>query len=228
MQKFLRTLVLPKLLRRTTTTSATQNAAKTAITSRPSVTVVSPTLRSGIPVVRNLNNLFKGAAAAGVATGVGLGIAGYNQQQRGKISTNPRDFGAGAIGTKAMNNYLVTVPLKNGDKLTINKAAAGAFKGFLDELWDRGIKYNDVGGYSSRKVIGRGGKSGGSWSRHALGLAIDIDPTKNPYKGAGYTGSLPKWVGDLANKYGLTWGADFGDSMHFSYRGVKVRGVAGG
>jgi hypothetical protein len=85
-----------------------------------------------------------------------------------------------------------------------------------------------VGGYNPRKVNVRGGKKGSSWSRHAGGLAIDIDPAKNPYKNPGFTGSLPTWVGDVARKHGLTWGADFGDSMHFSYRGVKMPGMAGG
>jgi hypothetical protein len=188
-------------------------------------TVATPTRsRLNIPVIKNI--------AAYLAVGGGAAATAYAASQAfsgGGVSnpTDPRLFGAQFIGSNNMNNFLVSIPLKNGNKVTVNKAVAANYKGFLDELWDKGVKYKSVGGYSSRKTRTPSGV-GNKWSRHALGLAIDIDPSKNQYKGRGYTGSLPKWVGPLAAKYGLEWGADFGDSMHFSYRQVKVNGVAGG
>ena len=156
------------------------------------------------------------------------GDGGYSGGASAALPTDPGAYGAQFIGTGAFNQYLTSIPLLNGGSVVVNKTAANNFKNFLDEIWNRGVKYQSVGGYNARRTIGRNGKSGGKWSRHALGLAVDIDPTKNPYRSPGYTGSLPLWVGEVAAKNGIVWGADFGDSMHFSVRVPKLSNVAGG
>lgn len=53
-------------------------------------------------------------------------------------------------------------------------------------------------------------------SMHAYGIAIDINPTKNPM---GKKGVMPDWFVAIFVKWGFTWGGTWKrrDDMHFQY-----------
>lgn len=120
------------------------------------------------------------------------------------------------------------VTFKQGKfNVTVNRAAASAFQGFLHALTSRGYKLNDVEGYELRNK-----RTNNTLSEHAFGTAIDINPDANP---AGYHGefksNMPTWVGALAARYGLVWGGYWGktpDPMHFEYVAPWHRGSESG
>lgn len=103
-----------------------------------------------------------------------------------------------------------------GHSLTLNKSAVNNFVGFLNALWKTGYRPSVIGSYANRNIAGTDRKS-----LHAYGLAIDIDPSKNPvtWNGVPVT-ALPPGVGALAARYGLKWGGAWSgskrDTMHFS------------
>ncbi len=110
-----------------------------------------------------------------------------------------------------------------GFGLTLNRNAAPAFLGFLTALYKRGYRPASIGSYANRNIAGTNTKS-----LHAYGLAIDIDPARNPVTWNGHNiTALPPGVGALAAKYGLAWGGAWRgskrDTMHFSvpYGGRK-------
>jgi hypothetical protein len=115
----------------------------------------------------------------------------------------------------ASKSDLTTIKTKSGNT-TVNKQAASAFTGFLNELSTRGYKVNSLGGYNARKIAGTN-----KWSAHAGGYAIDINPGRNPVTYGKVKTDMPPWMNALANKYGLFWGGNWKgskkDPMHFSY-----------
>lgn len=123
----------------------------------------------------------------------------------------------GTLSTPGLN---VNAPMRtysfHGINYTVNSSVANRFKGFLNALWARGYHPKSIGGYANRNIAGTNTKS-----LHSLGLAIDIDPGRNPvfYNGVGGAYALPPSVGALAAKYGLSWGGNWKhkkDYMHFS------------
>ena len=121
--------------------------------------------------------------------------------------------GTGAMGKPGEN--LVQIMTPDGKMVTVNKAAASAFKGFIDDLYKTGYKVQSIGGFSLRDKTG-----GGSLSEHAWGNAIDINPADNPFGSS--RNNMPPNIHDLAAKYGLIWGGDWKsspDPMHFQWGG---------
>ena len=103
------------------------------------------------------------------------------------------------------------------------------FQGFIDDLEDAGYEIKSLGGYCKRQTV-----SGTSWSVHASGGAIDINPPNpvyNTYPNGFYSPrpanapmtDMPPNTLELANRYGLGWGGAWNsidDAMHFSaYKG---------
>ncbi len=125
-----------------------------------------------------------------------------------------------------------------GVRLWVHRGVARLFKGFLDELVRRGYSLDviaDDWGYVNRDIRGRPGVK----SNHAWGLAVDINATKNPMTEAhpshastaghderGVHTDMPRWVGPLAERWGLRWGANYSgtrkDAMHFEFMGTPV------
>jgi hypothetical protein len=84
-----------------------------------------------------------------------------------------------------------------------------------------------------------GGKSTGSWSMHAYGLAVDVNPTENPYVGCGQsrdpatrpffdrsrhrrgmvTANAIRAFGSVGWGWGGAWSGSTKDYMHFSSTG---------
>jgi hypothetical protein len=84
-----------------------------------------------------------------------------------------------------------------------------------------------------------GGRGTGTWSNHAYGLAIDINPRENPYVGCGQSNDptarayrdrsrmRPGMIGGRTVRafaragwgWGGSWSGDTKDYMHFSHNG---------
>ena len=121
---------------------------------------------------------------------------------------------------------LVTITLNSGKRVTVAREAAGQFKGFLDELEASGYRVNPSGGYANRQNVNNPKYK----SKHALGYAIDINPSKNPnIRGVSrearaknptkYTDMPIETVQRLAKKWSIGWGYNWktlSDAMHFS------------
>ena len=93
------------------------------------------------------------------------------------------------------------------------------FQGFLDDLAASGYQINQLGGYSNRRAVGSS-----SWSYHASGAAIDINPPRNGFfrprpPNSPITDMPVETVRRLCRKWNLGWGGDWTsstDAMHFS------------
>ena len=109
------------------------------------------------------------------------------------------------------------------------------------------IFYSDADGdmtasFSCRQAVPSpctGGTGTGSWSEHAYGLAVDLNPVENPYVGCGMTRDktalsyldrsklrkgmvTPAVIRVFASVgwgWGGSWTGDTKDYMHFSYNG---------
>jgi hypothetical protein len=67
----------------------------------------------------------------------------------------------------------------------------------------------------------RGGDPGYSLSRHAWGIAIDLNPSTNPY---GSVPTLPLAVVEAFRRWGFSWGGTWStpDGMHFEWRQLPL------
>jgi hypothetical protein len=143
------------------------------------------------------------------------------KQQQQQLSQQQSTGGGGNSTPGPIKGFNPHAPLANynwhGFNLRLNSSVMGRFVGFLNALSARGYKIKSIGTYANRNIAG----SGGVQSLHALGLAMDINPSDNPvtYNGHNIT-NLPPGVGALAARYGLKWGGSWihnkRDPMHFS------------
>lgn len=100
---------------------------------------------------------------------------------------------------------------------------------------ERSLAADNTAGFNCRLAVTTGPAS---WSMHAYGDAIDVDPVENPYIESGGTVDPPNGApyvdrtdvrpgmaesgGELALAFarqGWQWGASFGDYQHFSTNG---------
>ena len=100
---------------------------------------------------------------------------------RGSNFMQPSEqYGTPAPVTRELGgDHLTEVVLSSGQKVTVNKASADNFKGFLNELLSDGAPIGNVGGYNPRPggIAGtwpRGMPGGGVLSQHTMGNAVDI------------------------------------------------------
>jgi len=125
----------------------------------------------------------------------------------------------GAVGPIRPNAKIVTIRDGQGHSVQVNKTVADDFKRFLRALKKTGYDIDSIGGYANRNIAGTSTRS-----LHSYGLAIDINPSSNPvYYGSrrGMHENLPRGIGRLAKRYGITWGGNWHgskkDPMHFSF-----------
>lgn len=162
------------------------------------------------------------------AKGAGTPTLNTSSHSGATVPTNATTGGkaapaAPAVGGGAPTPGAETTITSHGHTVTVNSSVAGRFQGFLDSLWSAGYHFSSVGGYANRDIHTGPAAGQGIQSLHAIGYAIDVDPTKNPTspirKSGGYVYALPPSVGALAAKYGLSWGGNwhsYKDFMHFS------------
>ncbi len=133
------------------------------------------------------------------------------------------------------SQHIVTITV-GGVRLHVRREVARLFAGFINELVTGGYRLDVVAddwGWNNRDIRGRPGVK----SNHAWGLAIDLNSTVNPMTEAhpGHANSpghddrgvhtdMPAWVRPLAQRWGLTWGANYTgsrkDAMHFEFTGT--------
>jgi soluble lytic murein transglycosylase-like protein len=130
-----------------------------------------------------------------------------------RAGITPRYNQASRLGLSSED--LTTVQTSSGAKFTVASPAAKQYQGFLNELEGMGyhIDAKQSGGFADRNIAGTNRPS-----QHASGAAIDINwnRNKNDQKG---TNDLPPNIGEIANRWGLSWGGYFSgrnkDTMHF-------------
>lgn len=106
-----------------------------------------------------------------------------------------------------------------GIRLLVRAEVAPIFKGFCDELVQRGYPLGNVAddwGFACRPIRG----TTSSPSNHSWGLAIDLNSTANPM-GSTLVTDFPDWAIELGEqKYGLSWGGRYCDAMHWEWLGT--------
>jgi hypothetical protein len=155
-------------------------------------------------------------------------IAAARDRKRAVVRANNRpvnvNFSGGGtvnVGGKVKPGHLnLSAPMKTYHwhqfALTLNSSVANRFIGFLNALSAKGYHPKTIGSYANRNIAGTNTRS-----LHSYGLAIDIDPSRNPVTWNGHNiTALPPGVGSLAARYGLKWGGSWihskRDTMHFS------------
>lgn len=162
----------------------------------------------------------------------------YSQARNARISNIGQALGSSGIPSSAYSlpsgmtrtalgptfkgqggNMLTTIKTPWGSSVTVDAGKAPTFSRFFQGLNKLGYKPKSVQGYNYRNIAGTN-----TLSKHALGLAVDIDPTPNRGGRLGGGGSRygyfdPNSVLQLARSLGMSWGATWKnpDPMHFSF-----------
>jgi D-alanyl-D-alanine carboxypeptidase-like protein len=103
--------------------------------------------------------------------------------------------------------------------VTCHRAMVGHLRAALGELADRGLSGlvdpgDYAGCYAPRRIQPRG-----QLSLHAWGLAVDLNASRNPFRGRS---RQDRRLVRIMEKHGFTWGGRWPtrpDPMHFEYRG---------
>ncbi|MFC1731645.1 penicillin-insensitive murein endopeptidase [candidate division KSB1 bacterium] len=108
-----------------------------------------------------------------------------------------------------------------GKNLRVHKKIAPALKCAVEDMKKcseaTAYKINSIGSFNWRMMVG----SSTSRSLHSWAIAIDINPSANPY-GKTLVTDLPNCMVESFKRYGFRWGGDFRsikDAMHFEFRG---------
>ncbi len=145
----------------------------------------------------------------------------YTQTQLAKLFGNPGT----ADSHPEMDKNLTTVDF-NGNKVSVNKKAAGCLKAVAADIKSRNISYkiNQMGCY--RYDSDNGSSNIGLKSYHTYGVACDINWDNNPFVSGGSSApyDMPKSYVDAFHDHGWTWGGNWSsvkDYMHFEFNGIK-------
>lgn len=116
-------------------------------------------------------------------------------------------------------NMLTTIKTPWGPSVTVDAGKASRFNALMQGLKKLGYNPQSVQGYNYRNIAGTN-----TLSKHALGLAIDIDPQANKGARLGGGGTRygyfdPAKVVPLVKSLGMSWGGLWKspDPMHFSF-----------
>lgn len=95
-------------------------------------------------------------------------------------------------------------------------------KQLLEEGWDKKYYWTDLQTWNKRMIAGTNIPS-----NHAWPTAIDVNPSKNPYrKDNKLVTDIPVRVREIFKRYGFSWGGDYRtvkDAMHWEYLGAPVK-----
>jgi hypothetical protein len=117
---------------------------------------------------------------------------------------------------------IVNVDLPYLGAFRCHKDIVPLLEGALEEIEDEGLAwmidrqdFQIAGGCYNARLI-RGGDKGGAVSRHTWGIAIDINPSDNPYGGRV---GMDARIGEIFRKWGFAWGAGwrYTDGGHFEW-----------
>jgi hypothetical protein len=139
----------------------------------------------------------------------------YSLSQEGIQRFNLADE-TGRITPSSVEKNLVEIETNGGVKVKVHKDVAENTRAFLNGLEARGypVRSADTAGYSFR---GKNGGAGSGLSTHSTGTTFDINAGTNwgTMEGGNGTIDMPPDIEKLANYHGFSWGAKFGDPMHF-------------
>jgi hypothetical protein len=133
-----------------------------------------------------------------------VGGDGAISQEAAWRSANIRSESVPIIGTVTCHR-LIFGPLRGA----LNEVAARGLSGLIDVADTR-----RGGCYAPREIRAGGGTTGGSISRHSWGLAIDVNPSQNPFGG---TPRMDPRLVEIFRRWGFAWGGTWTlpDGMHF-------------
>lgn len=100
-------------------------------------------------------------------------------------------------------------------------------RGVVSELTRTGLIHHldpadfQLAGGCFNPRFNRGGDPGFSLSRHAWGIAVDFNPSSNPY---GAVPTMPLAVVEVFRNWGFSWGGSWStpDGMHFEWRQLPL------
>jgi hypothetical protein len=168
---------------------------------------------------------FGGATGGGSKPGQAVGAGGMSKPPQigtpgpvGDVGSGPSPLGqGGGAGPIPAGGGMSRIVTKSGKSATVATQYASQMQGFISELESTGYQIKSLGGYANRNMVG-----GDKPSYHALGAAIDINPSQNPYykeDGRPLKTDMPSNTGAIAAKWGMGWGGNWStikDAMHFS------------
>jgi hypothetical protein len=160
----------------------------------------------------------KGDEVAGLdSTGGNKSTASSIFSPGGAGGTDGTGTSNGPAGIVSTNGDMTKLRTPGGREFTVATEYAQNFLGFVTELEASGYSINSIAGYANRTT------AAGGMSWHSRGMAIDINPSRNPHtwpEDRNYAQTdMPMNVGEMAAKYGLGWGGNWSsskDTMHFS------------
>lgn len=112
-----------------------------------------------------------------------------------------------------------------GSNVTVNQKITPFLDNVQKQVNDAktGYTFDDIQTYNNRSKRGGGGKS-----LHSYGIAIDINPSRNPATGSGVVQTdIPQKIIDIFRQNGFIWGGEWvgeRDAMHFEWYGGEVSG----
>jgi hypothetical protein len=144
------------------------------------------------------------------------------KQQFGEFAYRPNGGDDVVLDSEWFDENIVTVTLPLLGLFRCHRAIVPALEEAMDQIIEAGLSgeisrsdFQVAGGcYNSRLI--RGGDKGGALSRHSWGVAIDINPSSNPY--GGRVDMHPKIV-EIFHSLGFGWGGGwtYTDGGHFEY-----------
>lgn len=120
----------------------------------------------------------------------------------------------------AMESKMVNVDFL-GHNVKVHPAVAGCLQAVANEIKTNNIQYEIkvMGGY---RLDGTGTGQIGLRSYHTYGVAVDINPSTNPYTTTSAPYDIPQSYVDAFHHHGWSWGGGWKsikDYMHFEYNG---------
>lgn len=114
-----------------------------------------------------------------------------------------------------------------GQTVTVNQKIVPFLDNVQNEikLANTGYTFDRIDGFNNRWKAGGGGRSLHSW-----GIALDINPQRNPYQLGKWEEAdtdIPSKIIDIMKSQGFAWGGDWPgerDPMHFEWYGAELQG----
>ena len=144
------------------------------------------------------------------------------KERFGEFAYRPTGGDAIVLDSEWRRANIIEVDLPYLGPFRCHKDMVPFLEGALEEITAEGLAwmidsrdFQIAGGCYNARLI-RGGDKGGAVSRHTWGIAIDINPSDNPY--GGRVGMDPR-IGEIFRSWGFAWGAGwrYPDGGHFEW-----------